>query len=56
MLQAGKSRVGILIRSMFFVNFPNLSNRTIALGLTQRLTEIGNRYISGGEIVPDVQG
>jgi hypothetical protein len=40
-LQAGKSRVRITIRPMdFFFNLPNPSSRTMALGLTQPLTEI----------------
>jgi hypothetical protein len=38
MLQAGRSWVWFLMRSLNFFNLPNTSNRTLTLGLTQPLT------------------
>jgi hypothetical protein len=44
MLQAGRSLVRVQMRSLhFFLNLPNPSSRTVALGLTQFLTEISIR-------------
>jgi hypothetical protein len=41
MLQAGRSRVRFPMRSLdSFFNWPNPSNRTMALGSTQPLTEM----------------
>jgi hypothetical protein len=47
MLQAGKSRVRFLLRPLDFLNLPNLSSRTMALGSTQPLTEMSTKNISG---------
>jgi hypothetical protein len=46
MLQAGKSRVRVLMRWIFF-SLPNPSSHTMALGLTQPLTEMSTRNLSG---------
>jgi hypothetical protein len=49
MLQFGKSRVCLPTRSLnFFVCLPNPSNSTMAMGLTQPLTEMNTRYLPGG--------
>jgi hypothetical protein len=48
MLQAGRSRVGVLMRSLDFFNLPNPSNHTVALGSTQPLTEMNTRNLPGG--------
>jgi hypothetical protein len=48
MLQARKSRVWFPMRSLDFFNLPNPSSRTMALGLTQPLTELSNRNLLGG--------
>jgi hypothetical protein len=40
MLQAERSRVQVPMRSLDFFNWPNPSNRTMALGSTQPLTEM----------------
>jgi hypothetical protein len=47
MLQAGRSRVLVPMRSLNFFNLPNSSSRNMALGLTQPLTEMSARKISG---------
>jgi hypothetical protein len=47
MLQAGRSRVRIPMRWIFF-SWPNPSSRTMALSSTQPLTEISTRKIPGG--------
>jgi hypothetical protein len=47
MLQAGRSRDRISDEVDFF-NLPNPSSRTMALGLTQPLTEMSTRNIPGG--------
>jgi hypothetical protein len=51
MLQAGKSRVRFLMKSLFF-NWPNPSSRVMALGSTHPLTEMSTRYHSGGKSRP----
>jgi hypothetical protein len=48
MLQAGRSRDRIPMRWIFF-SLPNPSSRTMALGSTQPLTEMGTRNILGGK-------
>jgi hypothetical protein len=48
MLQAGRSRVRISMWWIFF-NLPNSSGRTMALGLTQPLTEMNTQNILGGK-------
>jgi hypothetical protein len=48
-LQTGRSRVRIPIRSLDFYNLPNLFSRSVALGLTQSLTEISTRNLPGGK-------
>jgi hypothetical protein len=47
MLQAGRSRVRFLMRSLFFFNLPYLSSRIVALGSTQPLTEMSTRNFPG---------
>jgi hypothetical protein len=47
MLQAGRSRVRDPIKSIFF-SLLNPSNRTVARGSTQPLTEMSIRNFSGG--------
>jgi hypothetical protein len=49
MLQAGRSRAGIPIRSLDFFNWPNPSSRTMALGWTRPLTEMSTRNFPGGK-------
>jgi hypothetical protein len=48
MLQAGRLRVRVPRRWIFFFNWPNPSSRTMALGSTQPLTEISTRNLPGG--------
>jgi hypothetical protein len=51
MLQARRLWVRVPMRSLdffFFFNLPNPSSRTMALGLTQPLTEMSTRNIPGG--------
>jgi hypothetical protein len=48
MLQAGKMPVRVQVNVEFF-NLPNPSSRTMALGSTQRLTEMSTRKLSGGK-------
>jgi hypothetical protein len=52
MLQAGRSRVQIPMRSLDFFQLPNPSSRTMALGSTQPLTEMSTRNILGGKAGP----
>jgi hypothetical protein len=47
-VQAGRSRDRVPMRWIFF-NLPNPSSRTMALGLTQPLTEMSTRNIPGGK-------
>jgi hypothetical protein len=49
MLQAGRSRVRVQMRWIFLLNLPNSSSRTMALGLTQPLTELSTRNPPGGK-------
>jgi hypothetical protein len=51
MLQAGRSPVRIPDEVDIF-NLPNPSSRTMALGLTQPLTEISTRNLPGGKKRP----
>jgi hypothetical protein len=48
MLQAGRSRIRVPMKSFNFFNLPNSSSRTMALWLTQPITEISTRNIPGG--------
>jgi hypothetical protein len=43
LLQVGRSRVQVPMRSLDFFSLPNPSGRTMALGLTQPLTEMSTR-------------
>jgi hypothetical protein len=47
MLQAGRSQVRVPMR-WIFLNLPNPSGRTMALGSTQPLTEMSTRNLPGG--------
>jgi hypothetical protein len=47
MLQAGRSRVRVPNEVAIF-NLPNPSNRTMALGSTQPLTQMSTRNLRGG--------
>jgi hypothetical protein len=47
MLQAGRSWDRVPMRGFF--NLPNPSSRTMALGLTQPLTEMGTTNLLGGK-------
>jgi hypothetical protein len=47
MLQAGRSRVQVPLRSLDISNWPNPSSRTMALGSTQPLREMSIRNILG---------
>jgi hypothetical protein len=49
MLQIGRSLVRFPIRSLDFFNLSNPSNRTMAPGSTQPLTEMSIRYLPGGK-------
>jgi hypothetical protein len=51
MLQAGRSSVRVPVEADFF-NLPNPSSRTMALGLTQPLTEMNTRNLPGGKKRP----
>jgi hypothetical protein len=51
MLQAGRSRVQVLMR-WIFLNSPNPSGRTMALGSTQPLTEMSTTNLPGGKWWP----
>jgi hypothetical protein len=48
MLQAGRSRIPVPMRSLNFFNLPNPSSHNMTLGLTQPLKEMSTRKISGG--------
>jgi hypothetical protein len=47
MLQAGRSRVQVLMRSLYFFNLPDPSRHTMTLRSTQPLTEMSTRNILG---------
>jgi hypothetical protein len=49
MLQVGRSRVRIPMRSLEFFNLPNPSSRIMALGSTELLTEMSTRNLPGGK-------
>jgi hypothetical protein len=49
MLQAGRSPVRVPDEVIFFFNLPKLSNRTMALGSTQPLTEMSTRNLPAGK-------
>jgi hypothetical protein len=49
MLQAWSLRVPVSMKSFDFFNLSNPSRRTMALGLTQPLTETGTRNFLGGK-------
>jgi hypothetical protein len=51
MLQAGRLPARVLDEVNFF-NFPNASSLTVALGSTERLTEISTRNFLGGKKRP----
>jgi hypothetical protein len=51
MLQDGRSPVRVPDEVNFF-NLPNPSSRTMALGLTQPLTEMSTRNLPGGKKRP----
>jgi hypothetical protein len=49
MLQARRSRARFLIRPLIFTfNLPNPSSCTMLLGLTQPLTDMSTRNVTGG--------
>jgi hypothetical protein len=48
MLQAGRARARVPMRSLDFFNLPNPSSRTMTLGSTQPLTEMSTRNFPGG--------
>jgi hypothetical protein len=52
MIEAGRSWVRILMRSLDFLNLSNPSSRTMALGSTQPLTEMSTRNLPGGKRWP----
>jgi hypothetical protein len=52
MLQAGRSRGQVPMRSLDFFNWPNPSGRTMALGSTQPLTEMIPGDFLGGKWWP----
>jgi hypothetical protein len=55
MLQAGKLRVQVPVKSLNSFNLPNASGRTIALRFTQPLTAISiRRYLEGAREVKAV--
>jgi hypothetical protein len=47
-LQTGRSWIRFLMMSLHFCNWPNPSSRTMALGSTQYLTEMGTGNLPGG--------
>jgi hypothetical protein len=49
MLQAGRLRVRVLMRSLDFFNLPNPSSHIMALGSTLPLTEMNNWNLPGGK-------
>jgi hypothetical protein len=52
MLHAGRSRVRIPMRWIFFFNLPNPSSRSMALRSTQPLTEMSTRNLHEGKGLP----
>jgi hypothetical protein len=52
MLQAGRSGVRIADKVDSFLNLPNPSSRTMALGSTQPLTEMSTRNLPGNKKRP----
>jgi hypothetical protein len=44
-MQTGRSRVRVTMRWILFFNLPNPSSLSIALGLTQTLTEMSKRNL-----------
>jgi hypothetical protein len=48
MLQAGRTRVRLPIRSLDIFNLPNLSRLIMVLGSTQPLTEMSTRNLLEG--------
>jgi hypothetical protein len=46
-LQARSSQVRILMRSLYFINLPNLYSYIMALEFTQLLTEMSTRNLPG---------
>jgi hypothetical protein len=48
MLQAGRLRVRVPVRCIFFFNLPNASSRTMALRSTQPLREMSTRNLREG--------
>jgi hypothetical protein len=55
MLQAGRSRFRLSMRSLNFFNLTNPSSRTIVLGSTQPLTEMSTRNLPRGKGGPRVR-
>jgi hypothetical protein len=49
MLQARRSRVRFLMRSLNSLNLPNPSSGTMTLGSTQPITEMSTRNLRGGK-------
>jgi hypothetical protein len=49
MLQAGKLRARVPMRSLLFYNLSNPSSRVMALGSTQPLIEMSTRNLPGGK-------
>jgi hypothetical protein len=49
MLQAGRSRVRVPMRWIFFPKLPKTFSLTTALGSTQSLTKMSTRNIPGGK-------
>jgi hypothetical protein len=47
MLQAGRERIWFPVTTLNFFNWSNLSSSTMALELTQRLTEMSSRNLPG---------
>jgi hypothetical protein len=52
MLDAGRPLVRVPMTSLHFIDFPNSFNRTMALCLTQLLTEMSTRDLSGSKARP----
>jgi hypothetical protein len=53
MLQAGRSRVTLPMRSLDFCDLPNPSSRATALGSTQPLTEMNTSNLPGRKGRPE---
>jgi hypothetical protein len=51
-LQARRPGGRVPMRSLDFFNLPNPSSRTVAMGLTQLLTEFSSRNLPGGKGQP----